>query len=149
MGRSDRHDVVSAALLITYLTQIFLKVLCFALILLSWDYLLVVLFLTVQQFLNHSLLAMSDDGNSASANVASPVILTDNNGAAPVPAGVKNHEDKSDPIPFFPSSKERDFFERPSRRPSFIEHLADSREAQFPTQHISELERYFVRRHYE
>ncbi|KAJ5679372.1 hypothetical protein N7462_007616 [Penicillium macrosclerotiorum] len=86
---------------------------------------------------------MSDDGNSNPVNIPPPVVVSDNSGPTPVPANVHHHDDRSDPTPFFPTSKERDFFERPSRRPSFIENVADSREAQFTTQDISELERYF------
>jgi hypothetical protein len=44
----------------------------------------------------------------------------------------------------FPRSKEHDFIESFSRRPSFMDHLADSRESQFQVQDRSELERYFV-----
>jgi hypothetical protein len=43
-----------------------------------------------------------------------------------------------------PRSKEQDFIESLSRRPSFMDHLADSRESQFHVQDRSELERYFV-----
>lgn len=68
-----------------------------------------------------------------------------NSGApAALPVNV-NHGDNKNSTTASPShSKEQDFIESFSRRPSFMDHLADSRESQFHVQDRSELERYFV-----
>ncbi|KAJ6016222.1 hypothetical protein N7540_010813 [Penicillium herquei] len=83
---------------------------------------------------------MSDDGLSPATEARSPDIV-EAHGPIPVPASIYPHE-KMDRTP--PSSpKERDFIDRPSRRPSFLENLADSRESQFYRPVRSELARYF------
>lgn len=87
---------------------------------------------------------MSDDGLNASADARSPT----NEGAQPaVPTSVYSHNGRATMTPPSTNPKERDFVERPSRRPSFLENLADSRESQFYRPARSELERYFVRRY--
>lgn len=45
------------------------------------------------------------------------------------------------------AAKEWESFGRPSRRPSFFDNLADSRDSQFHVEDRSELERYFVCAH--
>ncbi|KAJ5873577.1 Bestrophin/UPF0187 [Penicillium subrubescens] len=64
---------------------------------------------------------------------------------APASASVDvDHGDGQDGLNIpCPPSKEQDFIESFSRRPSFMDHLADSRESQFHVQDRSELERYF------
>jgi hypothetical protein len=65
---------------------------------------------------------------------------------APASASVDvDHGDGQDGLNIpLPRSKEQDFIESVSRRPSFMDNLADSRESQFHVQDRSELERYFV-----
>lgn len=74
-----------------------------------------------------------------------PVTITDNS-AAPVPADVRARADHHAQIPSH-GLKEQDSVERLTPRPTFMEHLADSRDAQFRLHRrdSSELERYFVR----
>lgn len=68
---------------------------------------------------------------------------------APASASVEvDHGEGQDGLNIpLPRSKEHDFIESFSRRPSFMDHLADSRESQFHIQARSELERYFVCNH--
>lgn len=46
-------------------------------------------------------------------------------------------------------AKEWESFERASRRPSFLDNLADSRDSQFHVEDRGEIERYFVREDHE
>ncbi|KAJ5994997.1 hypothetical protein N7481_001974 [Penicillium waksmanii] len=83
------------------------------------------------------------DGHSAPAHDAAPVASGDHT-AAPVPADVRAHGDhhtQSQPH----GLKEQDSAERLTPRPTFMEHLATSRDSQFhlDRQDSSELDRYF------
>lgn len=85
------------------------------------------------------------DGHSAPAHDAAPTASGDHT-AAPVPADVRAHGDhhnQSQPH----GLKEQDSAERLTPRPTFMEHLATSRDSQFhlDRQDSSELDRYFVR----
>lgn len=84
------------------------------------------------------------EGHSPTAD-APPAAATGDTAAAPVPVEVRghaNHHTESTGQPL----KEKDSIERLTPRPTFMEHLADSREAQFHLnrQDSSELDRYFV-----
>ncbi|KAJ5637020.1 hypothetical protein N7490_006899 [Penicillium lividum] len=80
---------------------------------------------------------MADDQDSA-PTYGEPATLSNSNGAACI---VNVHNDnKHDPTS---GSKERDFIDTLSRQPSFLEHLADSRDSQFPVPNRGEIERYF------
>ncbi|KAJ5166494.1 uncharacterized protein N7482_005275 [Penicillium canariense] len=68
--------------------------------------------------------------------------MSDSGDPAPSTADV-HHDNNHRPTGLFPGSKEQDFIEPLSRRPSFMDNLADSRESQFQVQERSELERYF------
>lgn len=68
--------------------------------------------------------------------------MPSNNGTTSLAVDV--HGDEHDPASPRYSSKERDFIDRLSRQPSFLEHLAHSRDSQFPVQNRGEIERYFV-----
>ncbi|KAJ5743000.1 hypothetical protein N7533_010102 [Penicillium manginii] len=83
------------------------------------------------------------DGHSAPAPDAAPATAGDHT-AAPVPADVRAHGDhhtQSQPH----GLKEQDSAERLTPRPTFMEHLATSRDSQFhlDRQDSSELDRYF------
>ncbi|CAI7676810.1 unnamed protein product [Penicillium pancosmium] len=83
------------------------------------------------------------DGHSAPAHDAAPTASGDHT-AAPVPADVRAHGDhhnQSQPH----GLKEQDSAERLTPRPTFMEHLATSRDSQFhlDRQDSSELDRYF------
>lgn len=85
------------------------------------------------------------DGHSAPAHDAAPAPTGDST-AAPVPADVRAHGDphaQNQPH----ALKEQDSAERLTPRPTFMEHLATSRDSQFhlDRRDSSELDRYFVR----
>lgn len=86
---------------------------------------------------------MSEGHTSPTADT--PVTTTENN-AAPVPADVRAHADHHAQTPSY-GLKEQDSVQRLTPRPTFMEHLADSRDAQFRLHRrdSSELEQYFVR----
>ncbi|KAJ5655158.1 hypothetical protein N7507_007108 [Penicillium longicatenatum] len=81
------------------------------------------------------------DGDSAPSYEA-PAVIISNNGIVAVAADVQN-QDEHDPTSPKLGSKKRDFVDQLSRQPSFLEHLADSRNSQFPVQDRGEIERYF------
>lgn len=83
---------------------------------------------------------MSDDGSAPAYETSAS--MPNNYGTTPLALDV--HGDKHDPASPTYDSKERDFTDRLSRQPSFLEHLADSRDSQFPVQNRGEIERYFV-----
>lgn len=85
------------------------------------------------------------DGHSAPPADATPAVTSDST-AAPVPVDIRDHAThhaNSTPNDL----QEREFIGRLTPRPSFMEHLVDSRDAMFHLNHrdSSELERYFVR----
>ncbi|KAJ5099800.1 hypothetical protein N7532_006801 [Penicillium argentinense] len=83
------------------------------------------------------------DGHSSPAHEAAPASTGDNT-AAPVPADVRAHGDHH--TPSHPQGlKEQDSAERLTPRPTFMEHLVASRDAQFhlDRRDSSELDRYF------
>lgn len=58
--------------------------------------------------------------------------------------GARQKENADSPDAQSGSAKEWESFGRASRRPSFLDNLADSRDSQFHVEDRSELERYFV-----
>lgn len=87
---------------------------------------------------------MPDNRGSGPVHDASPAAKADSDGPAFVLADKHNHDGKHGRPSADTDSRERDFIELVSRRPSFMENLADSRESQFRVQNTGELERYFV-----
>ena len=90
---------------------------------------------------------MSEDHSPASPSGDAPGVTSDN-APPPMPANVHVHPVHHDDAPI-QSPKEEDNhprFKAPTPRPTFMEHLANSREAQFQLhrQDSSELEHYFV-----
>ncbi|KAJ5288789.1 hypothetical protein N7478_001819 [Penicillium angulare] len=85
---------------------------------------------------------MSDDG-CCSAIGQHRLPMVENENHIPIPIHINNGEEKSSSTPPLSPRKEHDFIDRFSRRPSFMDHLADSRESQFHPPPRSELERYF------
>lgn len=84
------------------------------------------------------------EGNAAPVHDAAPAPAGDS-AAAPVPADVKAHGDhhaQSQPH----GLKEQDSAERLTPRPTFMEHLATSRDTQFhlDRRDSSDMDRYFV-----
>ncbi|KAJ5814419.1 uncharacterized protein N7503_001169 [Penicillium pulvis] len=82
---------------------------------------------------------MSDDGSAPAYEAPASM----RNGYGTTSLAVDVHGDKDDPASPTYKSKERDFIDRLSRQPSFLENLADSRDSQFPVQDRGEIERYF------
>lgn len=86
------------------------------------------------------------DGHAAPVADTPAVASGDSTGAAPVAVSkahhADNHHDQAQPH----SLKEQDSVERLTPRPTFMENLANSRDAQFhlDRRDSSELERYFV-----
>lgn len=89
---------------------------------------------------------MSDYEGCATASSIPRAVLPDRRCPAPFPASVNAPKSNNGSCPDLQADvpKEWESFERPSRRPSFLDNLADSRESQFHVQDRSELERYFV-----
>lgn len=85
-------------------------------------------------------------GNRGAAPVhdVSPAVKADGDGPAFVLSDTHNHDGRHGSASADTDSRERDFIELVSRRPSFMENLADSRESQFRVQNTGEFERYFV-----
>lgn len=92
---------------------------------------------------------MSDYEGCATASSIPRAVLPDRRYPAPFPTSVDATKSNNGSCPDLQADvpntvKEWESFERPSRRPSFLDNLADSRESQFHVQDRSELERYFV-----
>ncbi|EPS34363.1 hypothetical protein PDE_09327 [Penicillium oxalicum 114-2] len=86
------------------------------------------------------------EGHAAPAPEATPAMAAgDSTGAAPVTAGPRHHAAPHTDNNASPSLKEQASGERLTPRPTFMENLANSREAQFHFHRTdsSELERYF------
>jgi hypothetical protein len=85
------------------------------------------------------------DGHSSPPADTTPAVTGDST-AAPVPADVRAHANPHADTPAH-DLKEQDSTGRLTPRPTFMEHLADSRDAMFHLNRrdSSELERYFVR----
>jgi hypothetical protein len=73
-------------------------------------------------------------------------VASDNNRPTPTlrSTGVRRKENGDSPDSQAEGAKEWESFGRASRRPSFLDNLADSRDSQFHVEDKSELERYFV-----
>ncbi|KAJ5182717.1 hypothetical protein N7492_000333 [Penicillium capsulatum] len=86
---------------------------------------------------------MTDGHNSPPAHEASTAAPTDNSTAAPVPTDVRAHGDHH--VQTTSHAPERHSGDRITPRPTFMEHLASSRDSQFhlDRRDSSELERYF------
>lgn len=89
---------------------------------------------------------MTDGHSSPPAHEASTAAPVDNSTAPPVPADVRANGDHHAQGTSH-SVKEKGSAERLTPRPTFMEHLATSRDSQFhlDRRDSSELERYFVR----
>jgi hypothetical protein len=86
------------------------------------------------------------EGHAAPVADAPVATAGDSTGAAPVAVGKSHHVDNNNSQAQAHSLKEQESTERLTPRPTFMENLANSRDAQFhlDRRDSSELERYFV-----
>lgn len=86
------------------------------------------------------------EGHAAPVADAPAAAAGDSTGAAPVAVDTRHHADNHHAPPQPHTLKEQDSVERLTPRPTFMENLANSRDAQFhlDRRDSSELERYFV-----
>lgn len=86
------------------------------------------------------------EGHAAPVADAPVASAGDSTGTAPVAVGKSHHVDNNNGQTHAHSLKEQDSTERLTPRPTFMENLANSRDAQFhlDRRDSSELERYFV-----
>lgn len=85
---------------------------------------------------------MVETASSTPAQNASPAAT---GGPVNGAADIHHCDEKQGQVSHHPDSNEQESIERFSRRPSFMQNLADSRDAQFQRERLNELERYFVR----
>jgi hypothetical protein len=88
---------------------------------------------------------MTDGHSAPPADAPAPAAAADST-AAPVPADVRSHPVHHDTAPIH-EKEQASSFGRITPRPTFLEHLATSRDSQFhlDRRDSSELDRYFVR----